>query len=209
MITLCIIAGIVFVLWMGYSGWAAPLMRENEDGSWTTLRPQKKFSDLFKKQTLTKKEDEFDKDAFKKLAGIGIPKSADTTNADLLKELADKWSKDGFPEPDQSIPVKTTKITTINTNFGNDNDPLAQIPLSRVSKEGKQKMADIAREDIRINTETISNEIMGSIGTKPKTQTDYAKEHTANLSKKRKQNKSEFPVEPHRSTVKKSNPKQF
>jgi hypothetical protein len=50
---------------------------------------------------------------------------------------------------------------------------------------------------------------MGSIGTKPKTQTDYAKEHSANLSKKRKRSKSEFPVEPHRSTVKKSNPKQF
>jgi hypothetical protein len=198
MITLCIIAGIVFVLWMGYSGWASPLMRENEDGSWTTLRPEKKFSDLFKKQTPTKNEDVFvDKDAFKKLAGIGIPKSADTTNTDLLKELADKWSKDGFPEPDQSIPVKTTKITTINTNFGNDNDPLAQIPLSRVSNEGKQKMADIAREDIRINTETISNEIMGSIGTKPKTQTDYAREHTPVISKKRKpksvkQNEAEF-----------------
>jgi hypothetical protein len=196
MITLCIIAGIVFVLWMGYSGWAAPLMRENEDGSWTTLRPQKKFSDLFK-QTLTKKEDEFDKDSFKKLAGIGIPKSADITNADLLKELADRWSKDGFPESDQSIPVKTTKITTITTNFGNDNDPLAQIPLSRVSKEGKQKMADIAREDIRINTEAISIEIIGSIGTKPKTQTDYVREHTPTISKKRKpksvkQNEAEF-----------------
>jgi hypothetical protein len=195
MITLCIIVGIVFVLWMGYSGWASPLMRENEDGSWTTLRPEKKFSDLFKKQTPTKNEDDFDKDAFKKLAGIGIPKS--THNNELLKLMADRWSKDGFPEPDQSIPVKTTKITTINTNFGTDNDPLAQIPLSRVSKEGKQKMADIAREDIRINTETISNEIMGSIGTKPKTQTDYAREHTPNISKKRKpktakENEAEF-----------------
>ena len=47
-------------------------------------------------------------------------------------------------------------------------------------------MADIAREDIRINTETISNEIMGSIGTKPKTQTDYVREHTPTISKKRK-----------------------
>jgi hypothetical protein len=30
---------------------------------------------------------------------------------------------------------------------------------------------------------------MGSIGTKPKTQKDYVREHTANLSKKRKTNK--------------------
>jgi hypothetical protein len=194
MLVLCIIAGIVFVLWMGYSGWASPLMRENEDGSWTTLRPEKKFSDLFKKQTPTKNEDEFDKDAFQKLAGIGLPKNE--TNPELIKELADKWSKDGFPESDPSIPVKTTKIYTIDSNFG-DNDPLAQIPLSRVSKEGKQKMAEIAREDIRINTETISNEIMGSIGTKPKTQTDYVREHTPNISKKRKpktakENEAEF-----------------
>lgn len=207
MLVLCITVGIVFVLWIGYSGWSAPLMKENEDGSWTTLQPQKKFSDLFKKQTPTKKEDEFDKDAFKKLAGIGIPKSANNTNADLLKELADRWSKDGFPESDQSIPVKTTRITTIDSNFG-DSDPLAQIPLSRVSKEGKQKMADIAREDIRINTEAVTNEIiakglytplddMGSVGTKPKTQTDYAREHTPSVSKKRKpktakENEAEF-----------------
>ena len=194
MITLCIIAGIVFVLGMGYSGWASPLMRENEDGSWTTLRPEKKFSDLFKKQTPIKNEDVFDKDAFQKLAGIGLPKNE--TNPELIKELADKWSKDGFPESDPSIYVKTTKIYTIDSNFG-DNDPLAQIPLSRVSKEGKQKMAEIAREDIRINTETISNEIMGSIGTKPKTQTDYVREHTPNISKKRKpktakENEAEF-----------------
>ena len=58
-------------------------------------------------------------------------------------------------------------------------------------------MADIAREDIRINTEAISNEIMGSIGTKPKTQTDYVREHTPTISKKRKpksvkQNEAEF-----------------
>ena len=195
MITLCIIAGILFVLWIGYSGWAAPLMRENENGSWTTLRPEKKFSDLFKKQAPIKNEAVFDKDALQKLAGIGMPKS--THNNELLKGLADKWSEAGFPESDPSIPVKTTKITTINTNFSNDNDPLAHIPMSRISKEAKEKMANIAREDIRINTEAISNEIMGSIGTKPKTQTDYVRENTPNISKKRKpksvkQNEAEF-----------------
>ena len=205
MITLCITAGTLFVLWIGYSGWASPLMKENEDGSWTTPRPEKKFSDLFKKQTPIKNEDVFDKDAFLKLAGIGLPKNE--TNPELIKELADKWSKDGFPESDPSIPVKTTKITTIDSNFG-DSDPLAHIPMSRVSKEGKQKMADIAREDIRINTEAVTNELiykglytplddMGTIGTKPKTQTDYVREHTPNISKKRKpksvkQNEAEF-----------------
>jgi hypothetical protein len=38
--------GLMYTL---YAGWSAPVMRENEDGSWTTIRPEKKFSDLFKK----------------------------------------------------------------------------------------------------------------------------------------------------------------
>jgi len=208
MITLCIIAGIVFVLWMGYSGWSSPLMRENEDGSWTTLQPEKKFSDLFKKHTPIKKEDVFiDKDTFQKLAGIKpiettaseLPTNITTKklNEQIVEALLKAAENSEFPISDNSLNVRTTKITTINTNFGTDNDPLAQIPMSRLSKEAKQKMADIAREDIRINTETISNEIMGSIGTKPKTQTDYTREHTPNISKKRKpktakENEAEF-----------------
>jgi len=75
-----------------------------------------------------------------------------------------------------------------------------------------KKMFELTLDDLKLGEtelDYIPKSDMGSIGTKPKTQTDYAKEHTANLSKKRKQNKSEFPVEPHRSTVKKSNPKQF
>jgi hypothetical protein len=45
--------GIVFVLfwiWIIYEGWRAPMMRENEDGTYTTIRPEKKFRDLFKKK---------------------------------------------------------------------------------------------------------------------------------------------------------------
>ena len=80
------------------------------------------------------------------LAGIGAPKSAH--NTELLKELADKWTKAGFPESDPSIPVASTKITTIDTNFDSDNDPLVSVPMSRVSNEAKQKMAEIAKEDI-------------------------------------------------------------
>ena len=86
------------------------------------------------------------REQWQNLAGIGTPKPAH--NTELLKELADKWTKDGFPESDKSIPVSTTKITTIDTNFGSDNDPLASVPMSRVSKEAKSKMAKIAKEDI-------------------------------------------------------------
>ena len=48
-----IIFGIVFVAywgWIGYEVWRAPMMRENEDGSWTTIRQTKKLKDLFKKK---------------------------------------------------------------------------------------------------------------------------------------------------------------
>jgi len=47
--TLIILVGILFV-WMIYSYWSAPLMRENEDGSWTTIKPERKFTELFGKR---------------------------------------------------------------------------------------------------------------------------------------------------------------
>ncbi len=105
----------------------------------------------------TKKEnkqsnDEFEaKEQFQKLAGIGQPKNE--IDPEIWKYIANKVSEEKFPEPDPSIPVKTTKITTIDTNFGNDNDPLASVPMSRISKEAKQKMAEIAKEDISIQLE--------------------------------------------------------
>ena len=47
---LMIILLVILFLWITYAGWSAPLMRENENGSWTTIRPERKFSELFKKQ---------------------------------------------------------------------------------------------------------------------------------------------------------------
>ena len=47
------IFGIILVvvsLWMAFEIWRAPMMRENEDGTYTTIRPEKKFRDLFKKK---------------------------------------------------------------------------------------------------------------------------------------------------------------
>jgi hypothetical protein len=101
-------------------------------------------------------ESDFDVDKLQKLAGIGIPKS--THNTELLKLMADRWSETGFPEPDPSIPATTTKLTTIGGDYG-DSDPLAQIPMSRVSKEAKQKMAEIAKEDISKRLEETNKSI--------------------------------------------------
>jgi hypothetical protein len=49
-LTFFAIGFIVFWIWIFYEAWRAPLMRENEDGSYTTIRGEKKFSDLFKKR---------------------------------------------------------------------------------------------------------------------------------------------------------------
>jgi hypothetical protein len=123
-----------------------------------------------KKQTPTKTIDDFEfKDDFQKLAGIkpyptsslNLPPTNVTTkklNEQIVEALLKAAENSEFPKSDESINVRTTKITTIDTNFG-DNDPLATIPMSRISKEGKKKMAEIAKEDIKITTEAKANEL--------------------------------------------------
>ena len=113
--------------------------------------------------------DGFDKEAFQKLAGIKPINENDELRQILVKnnfpkgEIVDALLKAAenseFPPSDPSMNVRTTKIGTIDTNFG-DSDPLASIPMSRVSKEGRKKMAEIAKEDIKINTEAITKDII-------------------------------------------------
>jgi hypothetical protein len=108
---------------------------------------------------LCKIEAEFEaKEQFQKLAGIKpietttseLPTNVTTKklNEQIVEALLKAAENSEFPKPDESINVRTTKITTIDTNFGSDNDPLASVPMSRVSTEGKKKMADIAKQDI-------------------------------------------------------------
>jgi len=109
------------------------------------------------------------KDDFQKLAGIKpietttseLPTNVTTKklNEQIVEALLKAAENSEFPKSDESINVRTTKITTIDTNFG-DNDPLATIPMSRVSKEGKKKMAQIAKEDIKVTTEAKANELI-------------------------------------------------
>jgi hypothetical protein len=124
-----------------------------------------------KKNKPTQTEDGFEfKDDFQKLAGIkpfataslDLPTNVTTKklNEQIVEALLKAAENSEFPKSDESINVRTTKITTIDTNFGTDNDPLATIPMSRVSKEGKKKMAEIAKEDIKISTEQYSKEII-------------------------------------------------
>jgi hypothetical protein len=111
-----------------------------------------------KKNKPTQTENGFDKDTFQKLAGIKpietttseLPTNVTTKklNEQIIDVLLKAAENSEFPAPDESINVRTAKIYTIDNNFGSDNDPLASVPMSRVSKEAKQKMADIAKQDI-------------------------------------------------------------
>lgn len=121
------------------------------------------------------------REQWQNLAGIGTPKPKH--NPELLKELADKWSEAGFPESDQSIPVSTTKITTIDTNFGSDNDPLASVPMSRVSNEAKQKMAEIAKQDINNQLEQNAEKFASIFPEAVEYTDEYSKPDYSNVTK--------------------------
>lgn len=128
-----------------------------------------------KKQTPTKTIDDFEfKDDFQKLAGIKPINENDEirqifvkNNAEgkqqIIEALLKAAENSEFPKQDESINMGTTKIGTIDTNFGSDNDPLASVPMSRVSKEAKQKMAEIAKEDITIQLEQNAERIAALI----------------------------------------------
>ena len=111
-----------------------------------------------KKQTPTQIEDGFDKDTLQKLAGIKPTNPNDELREILVKNnilakeqivgaLLKAAENSEFPAPDESINVRTEKVYTVQTTF-EDSDPLASVPMSRVSNEAKQKMAEIAKDDI-------------------------------------------------------------
>jgi CDGSH-type Zn-finger protein len=112
----------------------------------------------------TQTEDGFDKDKFQKLAGIKptnpndelrqiIVKNNIFAKEQIVEALLKAAENSEFPKPDESINVQTTKIGAIDMKSYGDSDPLATIPMSRVSVEGKKKMAEIAKEDINVQIE--------------------------------------------------------
>jgi len=121
-------------------------------------------------------EDGFDKDALQKLAGI-IPTNPNDEVRQILvnnniideEKLKEEFKNAEFPAPDPSIPVTTAKLTTIGGSYG-DSDPLASVPMSRVSNEGKKKMAEIAKQDISVQLEQNAEKFATLIKSdKPKT----------------------------------------
>jgi hypothetical protein len=49
-ISILILVSLIIWGWIAYEVWRAPMMRENEDGTYTTIRPAKKLSELFKRK---------------------------------------------------------------------------------------------------------------------------------------------------------------
>ena len=147
----------------------------------------------------TQNEDGFEfKDDFQKLAGIKpvetigseLPTNVTTKklNEQIVEALLKAAENSEFPKPDESINVRTTKITTIDTNFGSDNDPLATIPMSRVSKEGKKKMAEIAKEDIKVTTKAKAAKLASIFPEAVEYTDEYSKPDYLNVKPKRKSN---------------------
>jgi len=127
-----------------------------------------------KKNKPTQTEHVFDVETFQKLAGIKptnpndelrqiLVKNNIISKEKIIEELVKAAENNEFPKPDESINVQTTKIGTIDMKAYGDNDPLASVPMSRVSKEAKQKMAEIAKEDITIQLEQNAERIAASI----------------------------------------------
>ena len=132
-------------------------------------------------------------DKFQTLAGIKPHDSQKGTN-DLVNIMAkaEEIKKAGFPPQSESIPVQSFPITKIQVN--QSTDPLSEIPLSRVSKEGKEKMAEIAKQDIakqvEVNAETIAK-LQPKVETKPKKKTAKPKVTKAAPKKKATKKKKE------------------
>ena len=119
-----------------------------------------------KKNKPTQTEAGFDKDALQKLAGIKpvevdrndtahklFVKNNENGKQQIIEALLKAAENSEFPKPDESINVQTTKIGAIDMKSYGDSDPLASVPMSRVSAEGKKKMAEIAKEDINKQVE--------------------------------------------------------
>ena len=153
------------------------------------------------KKKPTQTETEFaDKEAFQKLAGITPVNPNDEIREILVKNnvigkqqiidaLVKAAENSEFPKPDESINVRTTKIGTIDTNFGNDNDPLASVPMSRVSKGAKKKMAEIAKEDITKQLEKNAERFIEQVESKLPDEMRKAMMEAPMVKPKRKYNK--------------------
>lgn len=87
--------------------------------------------DFLKDETNVFDDDSFEqKDEFQIRAGIKGNKPKSSMNAEIAKEIANDWSG----------------------KLGSE-DPLTMIPFSRLSKEAKEKMVEIAKEDIKFQLE--------------------------------------------------------
>jgi hypothetical protein len=137
------------------------------------------------KKKPTQVEAEFDKDKFQKLAGIRPVDKNNELHETIVKNnfpkeqiveaLLKAAENSEFPKPDESINVQTTKIGAIDMKSYGDSDPLATIPMSRVSAEGKKKMAEIAKEDINKQVEQNAEKLSALVETKNPTDVPVVK----------------------------------
>ena len=103
----------------------------------------------------------------KDLAGVMIEAdkknklSLEKTKEELINALLKAAKTGDFPPENESITVNSFPITSIQ--FNRDSDPLGEIPLGRVSKEAKVKIAEIAKQDIAQQIEEHSTKVLANV----------------------------------------------
>jgi hypothetical protein len=105
----------------------------------------------------TSSVDENVKGYFQQLAGITPVEMAGSVsptnlatkklNESVVEKLKSDFENGSYPEQSPTINVITQKIYTIDTNATNS-DPLADLPMSRVSKETKEQIVEMVKADI-------------------------------------------------------------
>jgi hypothetical protein len=150
-------------------------------------------------------EDVFEaKEQFQKLAGITpvdkndeireiLVKNNLNSKERIIEEMMKAAQNSEFPAPDQSIPVVTAKLTTIDTKF-EEYDPLASVPMSRVSKEAKKKMAEIAKQDISNQLEQNAEKFASIFPEVVEYTDEYFKPDYSNVESKPKKKASKKPT---------------
>lgn len=185
-----ILAGIGLLLLIVWGGIALYQYATSNEGGLVDMNELKEAEEMLKKS-----DDEFEqKDEFQIRAGIkGDFYKNKNIPTELVKEIADSWRE---------------KLS--------DEDPLISIPMSRVSKEAKQKIAEIAKQDITKQLEQDAEKFAALFpndvesNSKMPDEIKKAMMEAPIVNPKPKTNrkkKSEYPLPPHSTTVNKSKTK--
>jgi hypothetical protein len=144
--------------------WCVAFMVGNKQGTNRIINQIKKDGGYFDMEITgavypyrTSSADENVKGYFQQLAGITPVEMAGSVsptnlttkklNESVVEKLKSDFENGSYPEQSPTINVITQKLYTIDRNATNS-DPLADLPMSRVSKETKEQIVEMVKADI-------------------------------------------------------------